>query len=316
MLKKILLAAVAIVVLIVAAALAYGANRNPESGPINAAARAGAPGKFITLADGVTHYELSSPAGPPCLSRVVVLVHGFSVPSYIWDSTVVALNAAGRTVLRYDVFGRGLSDRPDAAYDGAFYDAQLSALLDSLGVTEPVDLVGLSYGGFIVSHFTLSHRKRVRTLTLVDPVATTRKLPAILTTPVIGPWFFQTMAVPDMAEGQPSDFLHPERFPGWVEAYKPQMRYVGFGRALHRSLITISKTNFFRLFNGVSELGVPVLLIWGKQDRTVPIANADSVRYAIPGLTVVPIDSSGHLPHMEQSGVTHSAMLQFFKRHP
>jgi pimeloyl-ACP methyl ester carboxylesterase len=309
---------VALIALAVAGALGYGAWRNPESGPLDAAARATAPGKFVTLPGGVTHYELvSAVAGTRAdTNRVVVLVHGFSVPFYIWDSTVVALTRAGRRVLRYDLYGRGWSDRPDAAYDGPMYDAQLAALLDSLRITQPVDLVGLSFGGFVTAHFAGTHRARVRTLTLVDPVSTTRTLPGVLTNGLVGPWFFQTVAVPDMAEGQPSDFLHPERFPDWVERYRPQMKYDGFGRALRRSLITMSKTNFFALFDRVSANRVPTLLIWGKQDRTVPIANADSVRYAIPGLTLVAVDSSGHLPHMEQSATTHAAMLAFFSRHP
>jgi pimeloyl-ACP methyl ester carboxylesterase len=310
--RKILPAVVALLVLGVAAAVGYGIARNPEQGPIDAAARAGAPGKFITLPAGVTHYELSGPDS----GRVVVLVHGFSVPYYIWDSTVVALTKAGRRVLRYDLYGRGMSDRPDAAYDGPMYDAQLLALLDSLRITQPVDLIGLSFGGYVTTHFTNSHRNRVHTLVLMDPVATQRQLPAILKAPVIGPWFFQTMAVPGMAEGQPSDFLHPEHFPGWADRYRPQMRYDGFGRSLHRTLLTLSRADFWPLFNGVSTKVVPVILIWGKQDRTVPYAHSDTVRYAIPGLTVIPVDSSGHLPHMEQSAFTHAAILAFHKRHP
>src|SRR6185295_2517104 len=115
--RKLVTGLLIFVILVVCAALGYGVMRNPESGPIDDAARAGAPGKFVALPAGVTHYELTGPD----TGRVVVLVHGFSVPYYIWDSSVVALNKAGRRVLRYDLFGRGLSDRPDAAYDGAMY---------------------------------------------------------------------------------------------------------------------------------------------------------------------------------------------------
>ena len=65
--------------------------RNPERLDLDAAARRQAPGQFLTLGDGVTHYDV---AGPDSGQRVV-LVHGFSVPSYIWDSTSIALAAAG-----------------------------------------------------------------------------------------------------------------------------------------------------------------------------------------------------------------------------
>ena len=49
--------------------------------------------------------------------------------------------------------------------------AQLIELLDSLRVTGPVDLMGLSFGGFVTGHYVPGHVARVRTLTLVDPEA-------------------------------------------------------------------------------------------------------------------------------------------------
>ena len=308
-----ILRAVALLVL-VAVASAFGAFfwRNPETATLDAESRAGAPGKFVTLADGVTHYEVLGPD----TGRVAVLVHGFSVPYYIWDSTAVALSAAGYRVIRDDVFGRGLSDRPDVTYDGALYDRQLSGLLDSLRVSGPIDLMGLSYGGFVTGHFTVTHANRVRTLTLVDPVAVTPSLPTFLTLPVIGPWFWQVVQAPKAADGQPSDFLHPGRWPDWVDRYRPQMRYRGFGRALLRSSITAGQTDYAAHYAAVGKTGVPVLLIWGKEDTTVPIANSGVVRDAIPGIEYLAVDSAGHLPNLEQAAVVSPRILAFLAAHP
>ncbi|MGB7874199.1 MAG: hypothetical protein WBL25_07430, partial [Anaerolineales bacterium] len=75
---------------------------------LNEAARAGAPGSFVQLSDGCSHYELG---GPPD-GQPVVLVHGFSVPYFIWDPTFSFLTECGFRALRYDLFGRGYSDRP------------------------------------------------------------------------------------------------------------------------------------------------------------------------------------------------------------
>ena len=47
-----------------------------------------APGSFLRLPDGVVHYELASPPPTRTDVRTVVLVHGFSVPYYIWDPTL------------------------------------------------------------------------------------------------------------------------------------------------------------------------------------------------------------------------------------
>lgn len=300
-----------VVALVAAAALAY-IVRNPEDATLDASIRAGAAGRFVSLSDGVTHYDISGPD----TGRVAVLVHGFSVPYYIWDSTAVALVTAGFRVVRYDVFGRGLSDRPDATYDGTLYDRQLSELLDSLRIAGPVDLMGLSYGGYVTGHFVATHPRRVRTLTLVDPVAVTRPLPGLLATPVVGAWYWQTMVAPTQADGQLSDFLHPERWPDWVGRYRPQMRYRGFGRALLRSALTSSRTDYAAHYTAVGKTGVPALLIWGKQDSTVSIAHSGVIRNAIPGIDFFPVDSAGHLPNLEQSSVVHSKLLTFLAAHP
>src|SRR4051794_38120912 len=112
-----IIAAVLVAVVVLGLAGFYVA-RNPERATLDDAARASAPGSFVHLSSGVTHYELRGPAA----ARTVVLVHGFSVPYYIWDSTTAALEANGFRVLRYDELGRGLSDRPNAAYDASLYD--------------------------------------------------------------------------------------------------------------------------------------------------------------------------------------------------
>jgi pimeloyl-ACP methyl ester carboxylesterase len=303
--------ALVLIAVLAAGLVAYGAWKDPEQAPLNAAARTGVPGQFVALSGGVTHYDV---AGPDT-GRVVVLVHGFSVPSYIWDSTSTALSAAGYRVIRYDLFGRGWSDRPDAAYDGAMYDAQLDELLDSLRITQPIDLVGLSFGGYVTSHYVAGHAGRVRTLTMIDPASSSPSIPGFMSWPVVGPWVFQTTQVPGMADGQATDFLHPERYPTWADQYRPQMRYDGFGRALLRSAMTMSRTDFGALFAAAGKRGVPTLLVWGKQDQTVPIAQAEVARANMPSLEFFAVDSAGHLPHIEQSAVVHAKMQEFFRAH-
>src|SRR6478736_6702893 len=116
---------------------------DPERLDLTPAVRASAPGAFVALADGYTHYEIAGPAS----GRTVVLAAGATVPYYIWDPTFAALTTAGFRVLRYDYYGRGYSDRPDIAYTQDLYVRQLAELLDAVHFTDPIDLAGLSYGG-------------------------------------------------------------------------------------------------------------------------------------------------------------------------
>ena len=310
---KRLLVAVALVVVIACAWLGVMYTRsNPEQRDLDTAARRAAPGRFVRLFDGVTHYTVEGPDS----GRVVVLVHGFSVPYYIWDSTAAALAGAGYRVVRYDEYGRGWSDRPRVAYTADLYDRQIAELLDSLGVHGSIDIAGVSAGGAVSATFASRHPTRVRSLVLVDPVAGVRGgVPFQFTLPGVGPLLWQTLVVPTMDEGQLTDFLHPERFPDWVDRYRQQMSFRGFGRAMLASRRGSAGVRMDSVYHAVSAAGVPVLLLWGTHDQTVPFASNASVRAAIPGAEFHPIDDAAHLPILERAALADSLILEFLSRH-
>ena len=113
--------------------------------PLDDRSRNSAPGHFTKLSQGRTHYKWHGPSDGP----VVVLVHGLTTPSYVWTALLPGLTGAGYRVLRYDLYGRGFSDRPKGAQTGAFFVRQLQDLLQDQGVDGPVPVVGYSMGGSI-----------------------------------------------------------------------------------------------------------------------------------------------------------------------
>jgi pimeloyl-ACP methyl ester carboxylesterase len=266
----------------------------------------------VTLGDGVTHYDVQGPDS----GQRVLLAHGFSVPSYIWDSTVTALVGAGFRVARYDYYGRGFSDRPNVRYTADLFDRQMLQLLDSLGWTGPVDIVGLSMGGPVTAEFTGRHPERVRSLTLVDPAMGSRDAPPLMfRLPLVGQTLWQGYAVPPMAAGQLSDFVEPAKWPDWPDRYRVQMQYHGFGRALLSTLTEgAAGAPLDSVYARVGALGKPTLLIWGTQDSTVPIKYADSVRKDIPQAQYAPIERAGHLPHMERTDIVNPLLISFLRK--
>jgi len=302
----------AIALVLVVAALGFYYARNPERKTLDDAERRNASGKFVRLSDGVTHYDVSGPDS----GRTIVLVHGFSVPYYIWDSTSASLAKAGYRVVRYDEYGRGLSDRPKTRYIDDLYDRQLTELLDSLRITERVDLAGVSMGGAVTGMFAGRHPKRVRSLTLVDPVAGTVGSQGKFGWPLIGPYLWQTLAVPKMDEGQASDFVDPTKFPDWADRYRVQMKYRGFGRALLSHRVEREGMVLDTLYQRVARESIPVLLLWGKDNHTVPFERSASVRSAIPSAEFHAIDGVGHLPILEKAALSDSLILAFLARQP
>lgn len=285
--------------------------RNPERDTIDDAVRKTAPGKFVRLSDGFTHYDVSGPDS----GRAVVLVHGFSVPYYIWDSTAKALAAAGNRVIRYDEYGRGFSDRPKLPYNADLYERQLRELLDSLHAPH-VDIAGVSMGGWVTATFVSRYPNRARTLILIDPVTgTANGLGGLFSVPLIGDYVWQTLAVPRMADGQFGDLLHPEKFPDWADRYRVQMQYRGFGHALLSTRHSIAGMSMDSVYRAAARTGVPTLILWGVADRTVPFETNMTVRRAIPDAEFHAIEGAAHLPILEQARRTDSLILAFMAAH-
>lgn len=277
---------------------------NVEQSVLDADARSSASGQFVELSDGVTHYELGGPEG----GQVVVLIHGFSVPGYIWDPTFAALADAGFRVLRFDAFGRGYSDRPAVDYDGALFERQVLELVDALELASPVDLVGLSMGGAVTARVAANNPERIRRLVFIDP--TTRGTPAPGMPEMLGEIYMGINAVPTMAEGQLTDFLYPENYPDWVDRYREQMYYKGFRRAIVSTIYHFRAEDHFSNFARLSEHDTLVMLIWGKQDRVLDFSGAAELQ-EILNLEFLAVDEAGHLPHIEQSELVNPAIVEF-----
>jgi pimeloyl-ACP methyl ester carboxylesterase len=286
--------------------------KDPERRTLDEAARREAPGRFVRLADGVTHYET---AGPDT-SRVVVLAAGFSVPGYIWDSLYQGLADSGFRVVRYDYYGRGWSDRPEAAYDQDLFVRQLAGLLDSLRMTAPVDLAGLSFGGAVITSFADRHPGRVRSLIYFDPVFNNAR-PVSPEGRSARAWNIHMVlrgGSDAMATGQLSDFLHPEQHPDWVARYRVQQQFKGTRESLRRTRAAIAVAP--HQSEQLRRLGAtprPVLIVWGKQDRVAPFEDSEALLALMPRATFVPVDSAAHLPHLERTGVVVPAVVGFLR---
>jgi pimeloyl-ACP methyl ester carboxylesterase len=98
----------------------------------------------------------------------VVLIHGLSWPSPVWDGIARGLVDQGMRVLLYDLYGRGYTQAPDVPHTMSFYVEQLSQLLEHIGWEKTI-VIGLSMGGAIATGFTAKYPEKVQRLGLVAP---------------------------------------------------------------------------------------------------------------------------------------------------
>jgi pimeloyl-ACP methyl ester carboxylesterase len=238
-------------------------------------------------------------------------MHGFSVPYYICDSNFYALARAGFRVLRFDAFGRGYSDRPDKPYDAALYRKQIAELLAALKIHSVQAMAGVSFGGPVVTDFAVHYPGLVQSLILVDPL-----LPGFGRMPDPEFWKqFNTALDPEqMVKGQLSDLKYPERFPDWTKQYRVQMQYKGFRRALISTRYHYAPDDTVMAnYRALDALGKPVLLIWGREDITVPFRFSDTLQ-RILHTEFMPVDESAHLPQMEKPALINQKIISFLRQ--
>ena len=105
------------------------------------------PGEYVQLSEGYTYFE---EANSNSEIGNVVLVHGFSVPSYIMRTTFNSIKERGFRVIMMDLYGRGYSDNPNLPQTDELRAIQVIELMKSRGIKK-ASIVGLSNGGRIIS---------------------------------------------------------------------------------------------------------------------------------------------------------------------
>lgn len=282
--------------------------------PLDMKAQTQASGQFALLDAGQVHYRWDGPEDGP----VVVMVHGFSTPHFIYDQNAEALNAAGFRTLRYDHFGRGWSDRPKLKYDVDFYDAALLGLLDNLDIAQPVGLVGLSMGGPIVAEFAARHPARVSKVFLfvpagLDTAGADSFSAKLVATPVIGDWIWR-MFGKGILLGDPQydkAALAPEnRLQGDVSV---QMEYRGYLGALLSTLRHMPMTGREATLEALAATGLPVMAIYGAVDETVLVSSAEKLRGLIPDADVRIVQGGTHGVNYQRHGEVNPMLVAFFE---
>ncbi len=259
--------------------------------------RSGKADRFVKLGDGVMHVRVQGPADGP----VVLLVHGASTGGFAFQRWIKPLADAGFRVIVPDLFGFGFSDRPAATHDKAFLVKELNDLLQALDVTGPIQIVGTSMGGAIVTDFVADNPARIRSVTLIAPAglgrlkATQSLTVRLLLSPVIGDWLVrvwgaQTLINGVLAQGG-GEAAGVEGIAEWMNR---QASYRGFAEAQLDIFRNYDLQNRLEAYDAVGRSGLPVMAIWGTTDTTVPFALSKILTNRVPQTRLVSVEGQPH----------------------
>jgi pimeloyl-ACP methyl ester carboxylesterase len=255
----------------------------------------------ITLPNGYKTRLLDT-GGPV---STLVLVHGLGNSHEIWDRVLPQLAHSFR-VIAFDLPGFGEASRPDAAYDGPFFAAQIVALLDALGI-ERATLIGNSLGASAVLHMSAIAPHRIERAVLAAPGGIGKRTNLLMRAaalPLIGGW----LARPTPANNRTTLKLalhdHKHLTPDLIAAFNLYASRPDSARAFVRSLQTGVTLRGSRDSAHVRALAAlfpaPALVMWGRQDRVFPVQYAAEAAQLIPRAQLTLIDACGHYPQWEQ----------------
>ncbi|MBQ7597635.1 MAG: alpha/beta hydrolase [Clostridia bacterium] len=280
------------------------------------AERAHLPGSFITLPCGNTHYEMQGEGTP------VVLVPGYATPYYIYNKVFDALVAAGFQVLRYDLLGRGLSERVNAVYNPALFARQLKELTDALLPDTPFLLIGTSMGGAVTATFCATDPGRAKAVAWLAPAGMDTFAPPfymkLANTPVIGTAVFHLIANKTLLSKCASEMTHVSQneIDDFMRAFGDCIVYRDFVRCTLSSLrnTILAAKDVTKSYEAVAAQGLPVLCIWGEADKTMPFYQSERFRQVLPNAQFVPFSGSGHVFLFDEAERTMDVLLPFLKQ--
>lgn len=263
--------------------------------------------RFVTIEGARIRVREEGPRNAP----PILLIHGYTFSLESWDAWAADL-ARDHRVIRFDLAGHGLSGPvPRGDYGTAARVRQLGKLMDKLGLARTT-IAGNSFGGLVAWNFAARYPRRIDRLILVDsaafsingvtekPVAVPPAMRAYLLDP-------QPAAV---AWSAGTIFAHPERLtPARLDQMRAMIARNGPALVAHLEQFTLPDP-----LPSLARIKAPTLILWGRADKVVPVAQAEQLAAAIPGSKLIIYDDVGHAPQEEAAAASLTDVREFLNQ--
>jgi pimeloyl-ACP methyl ester carboxylesterase len=249
--------------------------------------------------------------------RPILFVHGLSGCWQNWLENLPHFGHRHRAVA-LDLPGFGDSPMPSWDIDMPAYGRLLHDFCEKLAIDRCAALVGNSMGGFVATEAAIEQPERFERLVLVSAAGVTyaraRQEPAEMLARVA------QMAGPAIARFNRTGLLRPRarslafggvfRYPNRLrpellwEQVEPAMRSPGFPDALQALFGYDTRER-------LPEIEIPTLIVWGFNDRIVPVQAALSYRRRIPQSRLEIFERTGHVPQLERPARFNRVLEEF-----
>lgn len=252
--------------------------------------------QYVRLTDGLCHYRLDGPID----GETILLIHGATVPAWEFDRLVPYLVDAGYRILRADLYGHGYSDRPAVRYDLALFVRQWFELLDALGVSGNIHIVGHSLGAAIGAALVAEQPLRFSSLVLAAPLVDflgKRLHFRLLNLPAVGEWLMRIYVLPMLVRRRTRRY-QPIEDGRFVQKFHNQLLKPGFEQALLSLFRHGALGNHIDTYRGLSGYAGRILILRGEGDVIVSRKQVELIRQLL-----------GNAPYEEVAGTAHAFIL-------
>ena len=258
------------------------------------------------------HY-LESGSGPPLL-----LLHGLGASGFSWRDNIGALSRLFRVVAP-DLPPHGRSPAPlNGDYSLAGQVKGIIGFMDLLGISKAA-LAGNSLGGGLALLLAHDFPERVSALVLLAPAAALTRLPYIfyplrlpglgkmLAPLLLGPWIIP-LALRLIYHRR--ELITPQVVAGYAAPFKEPRRRLALA-SLCRQVELPPLTAIEAM---LAQLNPPTAIIWGEQDRILPVSHAQWLRERLPQATINLLPAVGHAPQEEVPALVNEIIIDFLTR--
>ena len=248
----------------------------------------------------------------------VILLHGVGCSVEFWERNIAAL-AREHRVFAVDIVGFGRTDKPEVVYT---FELMADFVLDFMNAMDidKASLVGNSMGGGISMTVAAQDPERMEKIVLVDPVGLGRQQSPVMrmmTLPVIGNMLTKPSRKGVVRQMQlclydPSqasdDFIDRVAaigaLPGNQRSFLSLLRETGNIFGIRKGLVADFSTC-------LKKIKTPILVIWGRQDRILPVAEGEAAVETMPDIRLHVMDRAGHLPQIDKPEEFNATVLDF-----
>ncbi|MDS3862428.1 alpha/beta fold hydrolase [Thermosynechococcaceae cyanobacterium BACA0444] len=269
--------------------------------------------RYVKIGSIKTRYWCAGDSGSP-----IVLLHGAGSSIEAWSRNIHAL-AQSHQVYAFDMVGSGLSDKPFANYSLEYQGQFLRDFINALKLQRAA-FVGHSMGASLALKLTLESPEQVEKLVLVSTFGLGREIsiasrllaafPLIvhLSQPsprnvklILQQNVYNLKSVPnEWIEMRSEAFKLPGRKQAFVSFLKSNINLLGVRRSVFRPIVS-----------SLANVTVPTLIIWGKQDKIVPVAHAHIAARQIPNAHLHVFDQCGHWAQFEHPQEFNQLVVEF-----